>query len=629
MRKNLPVTQVVFEFPERVTLVSRTNKRGQITYANDGFCDVSGFSREELMHQAHSINRHPDVPPEVFRDLWVNLKAGRPWAGIIKNRRKDGDTYWVRATINPLADGGFQSVRFYATFEERAAAEQIYETLRTNPKAAMEDGALIYKTPFASIRRFFRKITLSFRFGFATTLLIAVLGFLYGYTWWGCTASLNEARTLHSAQPTELTQSMYEKSLQRHQLMQIGLAIVAGVLALFVLPISIGVIRRIIQAHREVKAAALRIANSDLEREITAHHTGDESKDLFNTLEIMRNNLMEVLGELRIEMDQLRVVGFEEDETKNHYDFQTMVMANTSLRGRIRALLHETRSAVLQLKNEAQELDDSADQNLRHAVLQQESTASMAAAIEQLISSIEHVAERADETRKTVGESVNRLDRSELTIQSLVNEVGRIKSAVTGSAATIGELDNEAAKVSEILSLVSEITDRTNLLALNASIEAARAGDFGRGFAVVADEVTKLAARTSQSTVQIHELVGRMQKGARNAALSMNETVEIAEKGSNLAEKASHELGYIRDANQIIVNAVNTIESILKEQQLSAGSIAGLVSTVSESSDRMISDADHTRKAADQLGHLSESLQRLVAQFEIRDRLTSEVAEVN
>ena len=97
MRKNLPVTQREYSFPANQTLVSVTDLKGRITYCNHAFVHVSGFERGELMGQPHNLVRHPDMPEEAFRDMWETIQAGLPWTGLVKNRRKDGDHYWVQA----------------------------------------------------------------------------------------------------------------------------------------------------------------------------------------------------------------------------------------------------------------------------------------------------------------------------------------------------------------------------------------------------------------------------------------------------------------------------------------------------------------------------------------------------
>jgi len=106
VKTNLPVTQQEVPFPAQRYLVSRTDLKGVITHANDAFVDISGFTREELLGSSHNIVRHPDMPEAAFADLWQTVKAGLPWHGLVKNRCKSGDHYWVRAYVVPVRRSG-------------------------------------------------------------------------------------------------------------------------------------------------------------------------------------------------------------------------------------------------------------------------------------------------------------------------------------------------------------------------------------------------------------------------------------------------------------------------------------------------------------------------------------------
>ncbi|MCB5161947.1 methyl-accepting chemotaxis protein [Marinomonas algarum] len=132
MRK-MPVTNRENDFSNAHSLVSSTDVKGRITFVNDAFCDVAGLSREELMGSPHNIIRHPDVPPAVFADMWANLKAGKSWMGIVKNRCSNGDHYWVSAHVSPLLDGsrviGYESVRRKATRDEINHAQSVYDRI--------------------------------------------------------------------------------------------------------------------------------------------------------------------------------------------------------------------------------------------------------------------------------------------------------------------------------------------------------------------------------------------------------------------------------------------------------------------------------------------------------------------
>ena len=136
MRTNLPVTQREYEIADDVTLMSTTDTQSHITYCNGAFVQVSGFEKEELLGQPHNTVRHPDMPAQAFADMWGTLKAGESWTALVKNRRKNGDHYWVRANAAPVLRGGqvtgYMSVRTKPSREEIAGAETLYRAFREN-----------------------------------------------------------------------------------------------------------------------------------------------------------------------------------------------------------------------------------------------------------------------------------------------------------------------------------------------------------------------------------------------------------------------------------------------------------------------------------------------------------------
>jgi aerotaxis receptor len=134
MRQNLPITGKEYDFPADATLMSSTDTQSHITYANEAFIKVSGFERDELIAQPHNMVRHPDMPREAFADMWQTLQSGMSWTALVKNRRKDGDHYWVRANATPVIRGqklvGYMSVRTKPTRQEIATAEAQYRAFR-------------------------------------------------------------------------------------------------------------------------------------------------------------------------------------------------------------------------------------------------------------------------------------------------------------------------------------------------------------------------------------------------------------------------------------------------------------------------------------------------------------------
>ena len=126
MRNNQPVTQQEYQYPDDATLMSTTDVNSHITYANDAFIEVSGFTSEDIIGQPHNIVRHPDMPPQAFKDMWATLQQGFPWTALVKNRRRNGDHYWVRANVVPIIRGG--KTRGYLSVRTKPTAAEIIET---------------------------------------------------------------------------------------------------------------------------------------------------------------------------------------------------------------------------------------------------------------------------------------------------------------------------------------------------------------------------------------------------------------------------------------------------------------------------------------------------------------------
>ncbi len=181
MRSNLPVTQQEYRLKEGAAIVSRTDPQGRIVEVNDDFVEASGFVRSELLGQPHNLVRHPDMPPQAFADMWHTLQAGRPWTGLVKNRRKNGDHYWVRARVTPLVEGerttGFLSVRTCPTRAEVEAADALYQRLRDEPQCGLTvlEGSAAGTGALARLGRWrpWRQLPLAWRMAGLAGLLIA------------------------------------------------------------------------------------------------------------------------------------------------------------------------------------------------------------------------------------------------------------------------------------------------------------------------------------------------------------------------------------------------------------------------------------------------------------------------
>ncbi|MBB3261519.1 aerotaxis receptor [Paraburkholderia bannensis] len=180
MRNNQPVTQQEFDYPASQMLVSATDLKGRIQYCNPAFVAVSGFTKDELIGKAHNIIRHPDMPSEAFADMWATIGSGRPWTALVKNRRKSGDHYWVRANVTPVSQQGtvvgYLSVRVKPSREEVREAEQLYAQMREGRLRGvrLQQGDLTRTGLIGSIKALMR-LPIATRIGIGYALVPAAL----------------------------------------------------------------------------------------------------------------------------------------------------------------------------------------------------------------------------------------------------------------------------------------------------------------------------------------------------------------------------------------------------------------------------------------------------------------------
>jgi aerotaxis receptor len=149
VRTNLPVTNREYEYEGGRFIITKTDLKGRITYANSAFIDISGFTADELIGVSHNLVRHPDMPPAAFEDLWNTVKKGRPWRGLVKNRRKNGDHYWVEANVNPIWENdrivGYVSLRTKPSRAQVEGAEALYRRMREGQAKgiALDQGRIV------------------------------------------------------------------------------------------------------------------------------------------------------------------------------------------------------------------------------------------------------------------------------------------------------------------------------------------------------------------------------------------------------------------------------------------------------------------------------------------------------
>lgn len=520
MRKTGQVTQREVPVGANDQLISATDPKSRITHCNQVFVDISGYSEEELIGEGHNILRHQDMPQEAFRMLWDRVQAGKPWMGLVKNRCKNGDHYWVDAYVMPVWEGdtivGYESVRIKTEPAMQRRAERLYARLNKGQKPFSWSDYLQASLPFAGVGALL-----------AVVVLVALNASGLGSVSW---------------------------------LVQLVTALVMGAAGALTVPLFL--------------KKRLGFAKAVIDDPVAQYvYTGDVG----------------VLGSIRLAI-----------MAQQHH-------INTVL-GRMRSVASDMEVST---ENTSARIHQVAER-VNH---QRADTDTVASAVHEMTATIREVAENTRNTASQTSSVSQQVTESNGVLQGAVTKVNHLNEEVRKANEVVGKLATDSGDIKAAVDSIGAIAEQTNLLALNAAIEAARAGEQGRGFAVVADEVRNLAQRTQQSTVSISDLLNHLASATQDAVVAIERSHEEAEAGVEAINQVSARMESILEAVAEIERGTDNISTAASEQETAANEIAESTTRIAEGAEATYEDMNQGAAQVDAIRRQAAEQASLIDRF--------------
>ena len=502
MRINQPVTQQEYDFPEHDMLVSTTDTKGIITYCNRAFVETSGYHADELIGEPHNLVRHPDMPPEAFKDLWRTVGSGQPWTGLVKNRRKNGDHYWVQANVTPLMAGGkpvaYLSVRIKPSRAQIAQAEALYgqitrERARGLATVRLQAG-MVQRPGWRGLAARWQALPLTAQIGARLALVL--------------TAAL--------LPPVLSVAGVNSWSAATHAAVQATVMLVGAgwMLAWFQ--------QRVARVMREAERVAGDLAGCNLSAAMSTDFAPPMGL-LMQRLRQIQINLRAVVGDVRQEIDGFNQTSAEIAEGSMDLSARTESQASS---------LEETAAAMEQLSGTVQQTAETAGHVARRSEQSNAVAGQGGEAVRRAGEAMDAIAQSSAHMRDIIGViegiafQTNILALNAAVEAARAGEQGRGFAVVAGEVRALAKRSGEAAK--EIRGLIAASTDHVS----QGTTQMRRAGE-------TIAEVVSTVADVGQLVRQISEAAHEQATGIAQVNAAVAQLDDVTQRNAALVEESA------------------------------------------------------------------------------------------